>query len=63
MTAALHSPKSISAKTREALEKLMLDIQLTEGGKVAWVAIYFDTKLEEHIAWYLPLRNLGGGLM
>lgn len=63
MSASLYVPISVAAPTREALTKLMLAVQSREGGKVSVITIYFDSVKNEHVCWYYPLRNLGGGLM
>jgi len=53
-------PKAVSAKTTEELEMRMLAINLEQHGRVSWISIYFDGK--NHIAWYYPITNHGGGL-
>jgi hypothetical protein len=63
MSASLYVPISVAAKTREELTKTLLRIQAQAGGKVSVISIYYDPDKKEHICWYYPLRNLGGGVM
>ena len=44
----------------EELEKKMLFVCLSEGGRVAWESIYFDGK--NHVAWYYQITNHGAGI-
>lgn len=62
MSASLHIPKAITADTPAALSAQLIRIQADEGGRVAVISIYFDTKSGQHVLWYYPIRNLGGGL-
>lgn len=63
MSASLHVPISITAKTREELTIALLRVQGQEGGKVTVVTIYYDTDKKEHVLWYYPLKYFGGGLL
>lgn len=63
MSASLHVPLSISAKTREGLTLALLRVQGQEGGKVTVVSIYYDAEKGEHVLWYYPLKYFGGGLL
>lgn len=63
MSASLHVPLSISAKTREELTRGLLLVQNKEGGKVTVVSIYYDPDKKEHVLWYYPLKHFGGGLL
>lgn len=62
MMPSLQVPISIAAKTRQELSKKMLQVQAQEGGKVAIVAIYFDSEAKEHVCWYYALHSLGGAV-
>lgn len=61
MSASLHIPLAVIAKTPQELSKAILKVQAELGGKVSIVSIYWDGT--NHVCWYLPLRNLGGGLV
>ena len=61
MSPSLLVPIAVTAKTTKELSMKMLEVQSAEGGKVSIVSIYWDGA--NHICWYLPLRNLGGGLI
>lgn len=63
MSASLHVPLSVSAKTREELVLELLKIQAQEGGVVPIVSIYFDTDKKEHVLWYKPIKYYGNGAL
>lgn len=56
-------PLSISSKDRGELSTQLLKIQAQAGAKVKVIAIYFDTEKGEHVLWYFPYKNFGGGVI
>jgi hypothetical protein len=63
MSASLHVPKAIKAKTTELLSEKILSLQQGENGKVGIISISQDLETKEWVCWYYPVRSLGGGLM
>ena len=63
MSASLHVPLTLKAKTTEELTSKILVVQAELGGKVSILSITQDLESKEWVCWYYPLRNLGGGLM
>ena len=61
MAASEYIPLSLADQTREGLTKKLLVLQAEQGGKVSIISIYYDGR--NHVCWYYPLRNLGGGIM
>jgi hypothetical protein len=63
MSASLHVPKAIKAKTTDALIEAILRVQDQESGKVSIINIMQDLVTKEWVCWYYPIRSLGGGVM
>jgi hypothetical protein len=63
MSASLHVPRTIKAKTTEELIQQLLVVQDQEHAKVSIISIIQDVTTKEWVLFYYPARNLGGGLM
>lgn len=54
MASAKAIPRFIAAESKEDLMRAIAELQLKLYGKVAIIAIYYDSGLKEHVCWYLP---------
>ena len=63
MSASLHIPIAITAKTTIELSQQLLKVQALEYGRVNVIAIYYDSENKLHTLWYYPIRNLGGSVI
>jgi inorganic triphosphatase YgiF len=63
MTPSEQVPLPVTAKTTAELARKLAQVQAAAHGRVSIIAIYYDASEKVHVAWYLPLRNMGGGLL
>lgn len=61
MSVSKYFPVFLSAKTAAELQKMIMDVQLKNNGKVSIITIYYDGR--NHVCWYYPLTNKPGGVM
>jgi len=56
MSALLDTPRFVTGKTPEELNKALFKVSVDQGGRVQIISIYFDTSKKQHVAWYNNLR-------
>lgn len=50
-------PQHAKAKTAQALHKKLAKLQFKNGVEYKFISFYFDSLVNEHVAWYYTILN------